>query len=54
MPGLMILQPRAWGELATVQPTGWVPQWTVNVIPPYLLITVCALLGHTLQKGSGQ
>lgn len=40
VPGLTILQPRAWGELATVQPIGWVTQWTVNVIPPSPLITV--------------
>lgn len=37
----MILLPRAWGELATGQPTGWVLQWTVNVIPPSPLITEC-------------
>lgn len=30
------------GELATVQPAGWVPRWTVDVIAPSALITVCA------------
>lgn len=29
------------GELAPGQLTGWVPQWTANVIPPTPLITVC-------------